>query len=367
MNLEIESMNIFVIAILFFVAILGAIVPFVTRKELFFGIRLEKGMMDKETMKGFITKYISRLLTIDVVLAMVIYMLKDQILPELLFSMAIIGIISAQGVSFVTVHLKVKKYKSDLNIEISESVVITTDNKIEGIEHKLVSIFWFAIPLIICAFMYSYNYLIYKDIPSKIPISFDFDGNITKITEKTLLRVFMMPNAAIFTLLIFIFVYFAIKISKKQLDSSNPKQSKERVLRFRRIWSIWTIVIAILMTIMLWMLNLVVVGTVEVSKTYIILASVVPTFIIIISVLFLSIYTGQGGSRLKVETGETFEKANRDDDKFWKLGMIYINKDDPAFMIEKRFGIGWTINFGNKKAVIGLLLFIIIISTIVNI
>jgi len=27
--------------------------------------------------------------------------------------------------------------------------------------------------------------------------------------------------------------------------------------------------------------------------------------------------------------------------------MLYVNREDPAFFVEKRFGIGYTINFGN--------------------
>ena len=35
-------------------------------------------------------------------------------------------------------------------------------------------------------------------------------------------------------------------------------------------------------------------------------------------------------------------------DDCWKLGMFYYNPDDPALMVEKRFGIGYTLNFGNR-------------------
>ncbi|MGB6582629.1 MAG: DUF5808 domain-containing protein [Streptosporangiaceae bacterium] len=41
---------------------------------------------------------------------------------------------------------------------------------------------------------------------------------------------------------------------------------------------------------------------------------------------------------------------NRDDDRFWKGGLIYINRDDPAIMVGNRFGVGWTPNLANLKA-----------------
>lgn len=37
----------------------------------------------------------------------------------------------------------------------------------------------------------------------------------------------------------------------------------------------------------------------------------------------------------------------RSDDKNWKLGLFYTSKEDPAPLIPKRYGWGWTINFGS--------------------
>lgn len=38
------------------------------------------------------------------------------------------------------------------------------------------------------------------------------------------------------------------------------------------------------------------------------------------------------------------------DDRFWKAGLIYVNRDDPSLVVPKRFGIGYTLNFGNRWA-----------------
>lgn len=66
----------------------------------------------------------------------------------------------------------------------------------------------------------------------------------------------------------------------------------------------------------------------------------------IVASLVLSITTGQGGSRIKA-TGHAAPsgKSNTDQDQYWKLGIFYFNRHDPALFVEKRFGIGWTVNF----------------------
>ena len=49
-------------------------------------------------------------------------------------------------------------------------------------------------------------------------------------------------------------------------------------------------------------------------------------------------------------------------DECWKLGQIYYNPNDPALLVEKRFGLGYTINFGNRASwlLIALLLLILL-------
>jgi hypothetical protein len=37
-------------------------------------------------------------------------------------------------------------------------------------------------------------------------------------------------------------------------------------------------------------------------------------------------------------------------DEAWKFGMFYYNPQDAALFVEKRFGLGWTINFGQARA-----------------
>jgi uncharacterized membrane protein len=62
--------------------------------------------------------------------------------------------------------------------------------------------------------------------------------------------------------------------------------------------------------------------------------------------------TGQGGSRLNgnVRGVALAAGTDRDDDRFWKGGLLYVNRDDPALVVGARFGFGWALNFGNPVA-----------------
>jgi uncharacterized membrane protein len=41
--------------------------------------------------------------------------------------------------------------------------------------------------------------------------------------------------------------------------------------------------------------------------------------------------------------------THREDDKYWRGGMFYVNRDDHALFVARRFGVGWTLNFGNPR------------------
>jgi uncharacterized membrane protein len=66
----------------------------------------------------------------------------------------------------------------------------------------------------------------------------------------------------------------------------------------------------------------------------------------------VALRAGQGGSRLNgnVRGLAPATGTDRDDDRFWKAGLLYVNRDDPAIVVGSRFGAGWTLNFGNPVA-----------------
>jgi uncharacterized membrane protein len=73
--------------------------------------------------------------------------------------------------------------------------------------------------------------------------------------------------------------------------------------------------------------------------------------------LVLLVRLGQGGSRRMPLSEAARPVGDRTPDSKWIWGMLYFNADDPALFVEKRFGIGYTLNFGRPSAwaLIGLL------------
>ena len=78
--------------------------------------------------------------------------------------------------------------------------------------------------------------------------------------------------------------------------------------------------------------------------------------------LVLTLFWHPQRSRTKASTradGWPTSPIFRDDDRYWPGGIFYNNPDDPAVFVPKRYGLGWTVNFGHprsKLVIIGILL-----------
>ncbi len=194
-------------------------------------------------------------------------------------------------------------------------------------------------------------------------MQYNFQGEITNFATKSYRTVLALPITQLYLILIFIFVNTLTGKAKQQLSAENPEKSMHQNTIFRRRWSAFTIFGGIILSMLL--------STVQLSFIYsipqgfLITTAVITVFAIIIWAFILSYKTGQGGSRVTVSMDSNGKTVNRDDDRYWKLGQFYVNKDDPTIFIEKRFGIGWTMNWGRPISWVIVIGFILITLGIV--
>ncbi len=74
----------------------------------------------------------------------------------------------------------------------------------------------------------------------------------------------------------------------------------------------------------------------------------------------VAVRSGQSGSRIPVPDALADQDrttdgrtVHHDDDRHWRAGgLLYANRQDPTLLVPKRFGIGWTLNFGNPRVLL---------------
>lgn len=357
-----EMVPIFVI-----LTVLEILMPKLTRKGIAFGVKIPEEKADSQEIKNIYAIYVKENIAVSIpyilVLAVLTYFTNVYSL--------VIGLFLFIGIEFVIymeANKKVKTLKKSMDWNKGKKQVVAVDMNFSKEKGKkaVASPLWFLIPVVLIILNVIIGFAVYKNIPNTVAIHFDAAGKANGWAHKSYGLILLMP--AIMTCLtgVMFYSYKIIGWSKQQISSENPEESIEKNRRFRLIWSRVLVLMTALLVLLFTSLNLSILAVIKLNVVYIHII----TLVIVITVVIASIYTGQGGSRIKVTDKEPEAKKviDRDDDNNWKIAnSIYFNTNDPALFVEKRFGIGWTINFGNKKAIVVfalLILFIVAMAVI---
>jgi uncharacterized membrane protein len=190
-------------------------------------------------------------------------------------------------------------------------------------------------------------------IADPMPVHWDLSGNPNGWLPKSWLVFWELIGSDFVLCLIFTFVIVAMVYFSRQISATGAQAREER--RFRWIG------IALLLAADYLSASL---GFMPIDPHATLTFGGVSFCAAILLVGSLELVRrGQGGMRLAPE-GHEEVVSDRTPDQCWKWGIFYYNPDDPALMVEKRFGIGWTVNFAHRGAwiFIGLTLFLLVVS-----
>ncbi|WP_339259429.1 DUF5808 domain-containing protein [Paenibacillus sp. FSL R5-0713] len=258
----------------------------------------------------------------------------------------------------IVFHFKMKKIKETLTtVEAPQRVKIDTTFR----QNKLTySNYWFLVHIAIIVAIAFITILNYNALPNVIPMKYDLQGNVTSSVPKTYLSVLAINLVQLGIIALMMLVNWSIKTSKQQLAPSNPAQFAADHIRFRRKWSLFTIITGLLLTILFAFIQINMFVPNQVLLTAI---SLITSVGILLGAILLSLTGRQGGGKIRnhQEDRERSKEQPVNDDDYWKLGFIYFNANDPSFTVEKRYGIGWTINFARPLSWVLVLLIIAIV------
>lgn len=340
--------------------------PYLTRKTESFGVSIPEEVYDHLELKGMRKRYAKQtgIVSIIVVILYVILNLtfgNNQQDQGIWISISLIVYIVGSFLIFLSFHRKMKKKKAIENWTEGkrQKTLIHTGFR----EQKLTySNGWFALSFVLTFAMIVVTYWMYDRIPEQIPMQYNYNGEVTNWAEKSYRSVMVMPIIQFYLILLFLFINTMIAKAKQQLNAENPEKSFQQIIIFRRRWSAYIIITGIGLTVLFSMIQLSFIVTINP-----ILLTIVPLAFgmgVTVGAVVLSFTTGQGGSRVKTITGQKGGMIDQDDDHYWKLGQFYYNPKDPTLFLEKRFGIGWTINLARPVAWV---LFLVIILLAVGI
>ncbi|MEQ8198139.1 MAG: DUF5808 domain-containing protein [Clostridiaceae bacterium] len=343
--------------------------PKMSRKDLIFGvfIPLDRAR-DRELIR--ISKRYSKDLTVFTFLELLIYFILVNTLfknPGILAAALFVSI-AGYFLIFLKAYRKTKKYKMENNLlaDKKQVVLINTSMSVKIRNRAVISIIWFIVPMIIALVNFILPLVKYEELPSRIATHWNISGTADSFIDKSFGAVVahgLVPAALVIIMGV---SNFSIAVSKNRFDASRPVSSANKLFKFKKInsiliYSMTVIIISLITGLNLNSMNIISLNMAGFTPFFIIL-----TLLMIFIPIGIDVKMGQGGHRLKDNEEEMTDDTiiNKDDDDCWKLGSIYYNPNDPSLFVEKRFGVGWTLNYGNKAAIVITVLFIVFIISI---
>ncbi|WAA12236.1 DUF1648 domain-containing protein [Fervidibacillus halotolerans] len=340
------------------IVIIASITPYITRKTESFGVSIPSDYYHHPIPSRFRKHYFSQSFILGIVFTILFLFIEGEMGTDRFVIVYTVGIFMYLILTFFVYyryHRQMKQLKEKENWKEKKKEVVAVDIQFYK-KKKTYSNIWFIIPLIITIATAVWLLIRFEDIPEKIPMQYNLDGEVVNWMEKSVGTILLFPLIQFFLIGLFLFINIVIERSKQQTDPANPKDSIQKNMIFRKRWSLFTIVSSTALVLIFSIPPISFLYPIDSQILFVITMAI--TISIVIGALLLAVTTGQGGSRIKSVNGGTEEFMNRDDDRYWKLGQFYFNPEDPAVWVEKRFGVGWTVNFARPIAWIILILIV---------
>lgn len=212
-------------------------------------------------------------------------------------------------------------------------------------------IIWPALAVIVLATATAVDVALYPSLPDPIAVHFDAAGDPDRFAAKSVWSVFgiLMIGAAVVVLLSVISVFAARYAARTQTDDTAQQAS----LR--------TQVQRTLLTAMLSELAFVIalgISAIELTQRLLpgarwtVAACAIGLVVLVMVVVIGNVARARVQLRpANVRDPEQSRPDAVDDDDHWKGGLLYLNREDPAVLVPRRFGLGWTFNLGRPGGI----------------
>lgn len=360
------AMTLMIVSFLLILGFMMAMTPYVTRKNIQFGVMLpEKANQHPaiQTVKKKFAIYnigLSLLSTIPILVGFMLDFTEEYIVCA--GTIMMIAFLIMNFLLYYVFYRKVKAWKQQHSngseAASNTRIMVATDFREKKpliVSNKI----FIAIGMPIILVTALVPVIFYNQIPDYVPTHFGASGEATTFSPKSMATFAFLPLMQVSMLAIMVFVNYILKGTKQMIQPKNPKVSVEQNRVYRYAMSKYTVALGIGILLMLSLLQFVTMAAIE-NLGWIHVFLLISLVAMILPLIYLAFKYGQGGERYQLQEAEKKNESYQvvDDDKYWKLGMFYYNPNDPAVWVEKRFGLGLTNNFARWQSwafLIGLL------------
>ncbi len=331
----------------FIIGILISIIPYLTEKSIIFGVRIPMDKINSDIIKKMKKTYVSITLILTIILTVITYLLSPYLFVIAFMPLFMVLI---EFMVYLPEHYSLERVKRREHWEFKANSVTGIFN----FNNEKKFPWFFAIPgILVIISIFVTGALDYKSIPERFATHYNANGVANAYSTKSIESVFILGFISIIITIMMVLIAYAIARTPLKADNASSYGS-ERATMFRERMVYLTLLTPVFINSSLLTGSL---GRWGIIKENILLI-LIPVFLLLIFVIIISIKTGQMGSNIKMngELAGNNISDNKNDDSLWKAGVIYYNKNDSRIMVPKRFGVGYTVNFGNTAGKLILIL-----------
>ncbi len=189
----------------------------------------------------------------------------------------------------------------------------------------------------------------YPHLPARLATHFDAAGHADRYAPVSLGSAFGPVAAQVLGTALLLGLAALVLRSKAQLDAEDPQTAGARHRRFVSSGARALLLAAACLSVTFLLTSLTAWKLIDLARPAPALVAIMPPLGVVVLVAVL-VRVGQNGSRLRIRASPGTGSArrttavNRDDDRYWRLGLLYFNRDDPSLLVPHRFWLGWTLN-----------------------
>lgn len=217
----------------------------------------------------------------------------------------------------------------------------------------------------------TYAWWNFAAMPDVVPVHFGPSGRPDAWSPRSFRSVMLLPALTMLLCPTLGVAACLTARAKRAIRQADQGVSFDAQIRFRRAMTRFLSGTAVLVTVMLTTMSIdsvrVSLGAAEGLSLLGMATSALLVVYALGGALYIMLHFGQGGARLERSAAGAPLTNGLADNTQWVLGMFYVNRDDPSIFVEKRFGMGYTINLGNPKAVALIVAFLLIIGAILGV
>lgn len=355
------------LAIILFIAVIligiQTAIPFLVKRTVIFGNTIPEKHLKNEQLTSFKKKYalMVSLLSFFALACYTLWVFVNSPSEEqtvLVGTLIQFGIILFSLSLYFFFHGKTLQLKRKNNWTENLTQVKIADLSIR-FQDEMLPWYVYLLPIIMTVGVIGYSIIQYDLLPKQIPTHWGITGEADRFTEKTPMSAILMPLTLLVMQIMFLGIQIGTKKSGIKLSATSTSASRMRQLTLRK-YSSWLIFfVSFLLTIMFSFFQLKTIHPDLFDGMIMVATPIIFLFVVLAGTIAFAVKVGRSD---KIPSDGTEEEiTDFDEDTHWKGGLVYFNRRDPSIFVEKRFGVGWTLNFGNP---IGFLIVLVPLAVI---